>query len=135
MNDRIDFEKLAKTVCLQYPKINLVILYGSFAEGKETAKSDIDLAIASSLAISAEDRVEIALAVSKMTDREVDVIDLNRANGVLLREILIKGKVLLKNDSEIYHQLLKKHLYYQADFMPLLNMILTKRRKKFIHES
>ena len=129
-------EKHIKTVLAQHPEVELAILYGSFAQGKETAQSDIDLAIASKRIILTEERVEIAIQISKKLKREVDIVDLNQSNGVLLKEILTKGKVLLGDqDSALYFQLLKKHLYFQADFMPTLNMILKRRRENFIHET
>ncbi len=133
MKKRAKLFQLILAVLSRYSQVQLCIVYGSFASGTATEKSDVDLAIACDSELSVEKRMEIALQLSSCLGCEVDLVDLNRLNGLLLSEILTHGKILIKKSDEIYAQFVKRHLYYQADFRPLFDRILKIRRERFIH--
>lgn len=130
-----DIKKEIISALSDFPELSLAIVYGSFAKERQTAASDVDIAVAGPQVLSAERRVEIALRISKRVKREVDLVDLRRTHGVILKEILKQGTVLIKKDNLLYAQILKRFLFDQEDFMPLFNRILRERREKFLHES
>ncbi len=56
-----------------YSQAQLCIVYGSFASGKVTEKSNVDLAIACDSELSVEKRMEIVLQFSSCLGCEVDI--------------------------------------------------------------
>lgn len=123
-----------RSAIAEFPELLLVIVYGSFAKGKETANSDLDIAVAGKKPLSTKKRIEVALHLSEAFQREVDLVDLRRAHGLILKEILTQGKVILSKDPLLYAAIMKRYLFDQADFMPLYHRLLKIRREKFIHE-
>ena len=104
----------------QFPDIALAILYGSFAQTRERPDSDIDLAVAQSARqeIDTETMVDISLACSDATGREVQVRDLARAQGVFLRQVLTKGTVLLARKPSVRAELIIRMLDFIEDNVP-----------------
>ena len=125
-------ENKIKSFLKNYPDLELAILYGSFSSGKENSKSDIDIAIAIGKPLTLEERIDIASSLSRSIKKKVDLIDLLSTEGLLLKEVLTNGKVLVKNNVKLFEKLLKKMLYYKADFLPYQKRILEERRKRWI---
>ena len=63
--------------------------------------------------------------------RPVDLIDLNSVGEPLLGQIVTGGRRLMGSDTH-YAELIRKHLYEQADFMPYRSRILAERRRRWI---
>lgn len=116
----------------KFPQLKVAVLYGSFAKGSQTSKSDIDLGVAASQKLTIDELVDIQTALCSGTSREVDLIDLNAAAGTVFKEALTQGTVLLKTDNEIYARLLSRLMFEQADFEPIRSRILEERRKKVL---
>jgi uncharacterized protein len=110
----------------------LVIVFGSASTDRITTKSDIDIAIAGSNIVKIDEKVAIINALSKITKREVDLVDLNQVSGPILREILTKGIYLNNESKNLFASLMRKMWYNQADMMPYANRILKIRRKEFL---
>jgi len=66
-----------------------------------------------------------------LAGRPIDLIDLKVAAEPLMGQILRHGRRLMGSD-EAYAQLITRHLYEQADFMPYRNRILAERRAAWI---
>jgi predicted nucleotidyltransferase len=81
-----------ETVLRGVPGLDLAILFGSTARGVATEASDIDLAIEG----APQSHHEVAGAVARSLDREVDVADLRNAGVPLLRELLSDGVVVFE---------------------------------------
>jgi predicted nucleotidyltransferase len=116
----------------QYSEIELVILYGSYANGKFTSASDIDLAI-----FYKEDHLDLEqlkLDLSTKLNKEVDLINLKKAPPTLLFEILTKGEVVLKKNDISHAALVKKMIFDQTDFMPCVRRIHEARVKRILNE-
>ncbi len=129
VKDTID---IVKEIINSKRGITLAILYGSFATGRITPGSDIDIAVAAKNPMSPEELAEINLEISEKTGRNTDVVDLNRAEGILLKEILTKGKLLKKEDSNQYAKFIIKMLDYQEDMAPNVRHILNTKVKRFL---
>ena len=107
------------------------MLFGSASSGRMNAESDVDIAIAGIAPFEAGFLVELQLKLSKATGREVDIVDLNRAGGMIRYKIFESGKVLINRDRFFTERLIKKVISYSADMMPLVQMILERRAARF----
>lgn len=125
MNDRI-WQALN-----QQGGIRLAILFGSLASGRATPQSDLDLAVLMGAPLSAETRMDLTGILAEMTGRPIDLIDLRTAGEPLLGQILKHGVRLLGGDAD-YAELIKRHVFEEADFMPYRRRILAERRKAWI---
>ena len=118
---------------LRQPDIEFACVFGSFAEGRQTPASDIDVAIAAREPIDSQRRLALHDAIASATGRPVDLVDLQRAGPLVLTQALTKGKRIVKRDSGVLARLLVKMWYLNADLMPLVRMIQDTRRKRFLH--
>jgi len=79
-----------------------VYLFGSHAEGKNREFSDIDIGILldeNSFDFANKQRKEYALALARSTRKDIDPVILNSAGEGLLRQVFLKGKCIVVNDS------------------------------------
>jgi len=65
--------------------------------------------------------------------RPVDLVDFRRVGEPLLGQILRHGKRLLGSDTD-YANLIARHVFDQADFMPYRNRILAERRRAWVEK-
>lgn len=125
LNDRI------RQTLSRQGDIRLAILFGSLAAGDATPQSDLDLAVLMGIPLSTETRMTLIGELSQAIGRPVDLIDLRVAGEPLLGQILKHGVRLFGNDTD-YAELLKRHLFEEADFMPYRRRILADRRQAWI---
>ncbi len=129
-SDEMLVERL-RTLLSRHPEISLAILFGSLAAGRAGPGSDIDLAISTARPLTAEERIQLIWELAEATGRPVDLIDLREAGEPLLGRILTTGKRILGRSGE-YAELIKRHLFDQADFAPYQRRILAERRRAWI---
>ena len=122
-----------RDVLLRQPDIEFACVFGSFAQGRQTPASDIDVAVAAQAPIDPDRRLALNDEVASAAGRPVDLVDLHRAGPLLLTQALTKGKRVVKRDSRVLARLLVKMWYLNADLMPLVRMIQDTRRKRFLH--
>jgi predicted nucleotidyltransferase len=115
-----------------YPQIKLGILFGSVVRRQARFDSDIDLAVAADRPLGMDEKMALIEEVAQLASRPVDLVDLQTAGGLLLREILTKGIPVHNVDSHLYAELIKKMLFNEADFMPYRDRIIATRRKAWI---
>ncbi len=113
------------------PGIELAILFGSLAAGEGGVESDLDLAIDAGHLLTAEEKMGLISALAERTGRPVDLVDFQAAGEPLLGQILRHGKRILGSDTH-YGNLIRKHLFDEADFLPYRNRILAERRRAWI---
>jgi len=70
-------------------------LFGSEARGCARPDSDVDLAALFARAPSAEARLELAAELSRLLQRDVDLVDLGTASPALAMQVLRHGKLLV----------------------------------------
>lgn len=114
-----------------HPHIRLAILFGSLAAGKARADSDLDIAVQLDHPMNAEEKISLIETLAEYTGRPVDLIDLWTVGEPLLGQILRHG-IRIMGDNVTHSRLLTRHLLDQADFMPLVDRILTERRHRWI---
>ena len=122
-----------REVLLRQPDIEFACVFGSFADGRQTLASDIDVAVAARAPIGAQRRLELIDAIASAIGRPVDLVDLHRAGPLVLTQALTRGKHIVKRDSSVLARLLVKMWNLNADVMPLMRMIQDTRRKRFLH--
>ena len=113
------------------PGIRLAILFGSLAAGRERADSDLDLAVDAGHRLTAGEKLALVTELAERTSRPVDLVDLHAVGEPLLGQILRHGNRLLGSDT-CYADLIRKHLFDQADYLPYRNRILAERRRVWI---
>ena len=109
-----------------HPEILLGFIFGSAASGTMREDSDVDVAVLASEPLSVMLRLELIAKLSLAVGREVDVVDLHSAYGTILRQVLTKGKIVLKRSDASHAMLIKRMLFDQADMEPLRRRIIDK---------
>ena len=113
------------------PGIGLAILFGSLAAGEGRAESDLDLAVDAGRRLTASEKIALVSELAGRTGRSVDLVDIHAVGEPLLGQILQHGKRILGSDT-LYANLIRRHLFDQADFLPYRNRILSERRQAWI---
>ena len=120
-----------REVLARFPTLLLALVFGSVAQGRQRADSDLDIAVAAQQALTVEEKMDIIAALAARTGRPIDLIDLKVVVEPLLGQIVRHGRRLLGSDGA-YGNLISKHLFEQADFMPYRNRVLAERRAAWI---
>lgn len=114
-----------------HPEIGMAILFGSLASGKQHTQSDVDLAIDAGEKLSSSQKMQFISELANGLGRPIDLIDLRTVGEPLLGQILKHGKRLQGPDAA-YAELIKRHVFDEADFMPAYRTILKLRREAWI---
>ncbi len=122
-----------KEVFARFPQIVLALIFGSVAAGRQRTDSDLDIAIAAKPDLTAEKKIALIGALAECTGRAIDLIDLNVVSEPLLGQILRHGRRVLGSDT-LYGNLISRHLFEQADFMPYRTRLLAERRMAWIRK-
>ncbi|MEA3522353.1 MAG: nucleotidyltransferase domain-containing protein [Campylobacterota bacterium] len=91
-------------------------LFGSYATNQQTKDSDVDIAIYLST-YSLDLELQINYELSKLLNKDLDIVILNRVKNIFLLENILKDGVLLKDSEErVDFELVKEHdiLDYKA---------------------
>lgn len=120
-----------KEVLSHFPNIAFAMLFGSVALGRQRADSDLDIAVAAKQALAAHEKIALVSALADCTGRPIDLIDLKVVSEPLLGQILRHGRRLMGSDT-LYGELISRHLFEQADFMPYRSRLLAERRITWI---
>ncbi len=127
-----DIIKDLERVLRQKDHIALALVYGSTASGALHAGSDVDVAVSAGRPLSAEERLELSVDLSQTTSRDVDLLDIELAEGMILHEICSDNVVLKNEEPELYGRLIVRMLDHQTDMMPNIRHIWKKRREKLL---
>jgi predicted nucleotidyltransferase len=120
-----------REVLSKFPALQLALVFGSVAVGKQRPESDLDIAVMAEKPLTVEEKINIISVLAEKTGRPVDLIDLKIVAEPLLGQIVRYGRRLLGSDNA-YGRLISRHLFETADFMPYRNRILAERRVKWI---
>ncbi|OQC68420.1 MAG: hypothetical protein BWX48_00022 [Verrucomicrobia bacterium ADurb.Bin006] len=112
-----------KQVCEADPAIRLSILFGSLNGASPRFDSDLDLAVAEQGPMDSRRKQALIEDLAVASGRSVDLVDLHTAHGLLLRSILGTGRMLVCRDRNLYATLIRRMLFEQADFSPLVRRI------------
>lgn len=115
------------------PEVVICLLFGSAAEGKLGVNSDIDVAICGDKAFTHDYLAELQLAIAERLGTEVDLMDMARLNGLILRQVITTGKKILNKNPDLLAHYIKKMLFFSEDMYPNYQMILKAKAKRFAH--
>ena len=124
-------DSLVLPVLSMHPEIRLALLFGSTATGEQHAESDLDLAVDAGMPLGTQARITLIGELAEATGRPVDLVDLRTVGEPLLGQIVVHGK-RLKGDDVAYAELIRRHLFDEADFMPYYRRVLAERRQAWI---
>lgn len=113
--------------------LKILVLFGSQASGGAHDGSDVDVAVLCDHKLNFDERCSIILRLEKRLRKEVDLVDLYSLNGIILKQILTKGKFLIGRGAPDLEKLLSRMIYNQTDVMPYYNRSLKVRRMRFVH--
>jgi predicted nucleotidyltransferase len=130
MTDSAILNQLRRALA-QHPAIRIAFLFGSLAQGTESADSDLDIAVGAGRPLETEEKTALVGSLAEALGRPVDLVDLATAGEPLLGQILGHGQRIVGNNSA-YAELLIRHLNEQADFLPYRERILAERRRAWI---
>lgn len=91
INSRKEVLSIFTTLIADNDDVDLCILYGSAALDQLSPSSDIDIAVGSKKSLSNDFCMVLSGKLSIATDREVSIIDIEKMEGVILQEVLVKG--------------------------------------------
>ncbi len=107
----------------------LIILFGSYADGRQTETSDVDVAFYVEKPLSVDERLELQDELQAVLSRTVDLIDLRDAHGALLQEVLVRGLRIKNEHPAVYERLLGRMLREKEDDARVLQKIVDLRLK------
>lgn len=113
--------------------VRLALIYGSYAAGTMRMGSDVDIAVLLDRPLDVDRRLALAEQFESALSLTIDLADLYAMSGTILRQILCKGQVLVKNDPVAMETLIRRMIYNQSDVMPLVRRTLEERQKRFVY--
>lgn len=123
----VDLKKILKQIAIEF-KLDLLIVFGSYAKGTQNKNSDLDIAYISSKKI---DEVELNWQIIQKTNiEEIDINEIRNNNSFVFNEQIFRhGKLIFEKKEGIFYKLLNRsYLNYQdSKFLrETKNRVLTK---------
>jgi len=125
------FKIIILDVLRSYPEIELAIVYGSAGSGRMSNASDVDVAVAAENPLAFERLHDLYQDLVASLSREVDLKDLHSLSGLILKQILSGGRVIVNRRPELLARFMLRNIYYQEDMAPNVRMIQEANAKRF----
>lgn len=81
-------------------KADFAYIFGSFAQGQVTPESDVDIAVMFQKN-SSHSIWQLRIELVQQLGREVDLIDLSKANDVIKNQIITTGKLIVGDEKQV----------------------------------
>lgn len=115
-----------KTLCVEYPDVVAVYLFGSHARGEGRPDSDFDLALLVKEHTHNFPLLQFTLAVEDLLGTAVDLVNLNSAGEVLKYQVRRDGKLLYEKDNRARKLFEVRSRKYFEDFKYMHNRYVKK---------
>ncbi|NGX34364.1 MAG: hypothetical protein K1060chlam1_00717 [Candidatus Anoxychlamydiales bacterium] len=103
----MDSINIAKEIILKdLSNVIAIYVFGSYASGFETEKSDLDLAILLEEKIDKVKLWNLSQKIAAKTHLEIDLIDLREANTIFAFQIITESKIIHTSDN-------KKRIFFE----------------------
>lgn len=90
--------EIVKLIRARWQDAQAIYLFGSAADGSELPGSDIDLAVLSPNKPVVEQVIKLKAELSRLTKKDIDLIDLRRADTVTAVQIVYFGRLLFSEN-------------------------------------
>ncbi len=90
----INFKSIVEVICKQLVDVKAIYLFGSYASGEFSDKSDIDLALFCGNPQKSEVIFNLSLILMSMINKDIDLIDLKSVNTAFAAHIIDTGKCI-----------------------------------------
>ena len=112
---KFEFEKdIIKIIEKNIKNVGIIYIFGSYAEGTEMEKSDVDIAFYSLENYSQYEIFLLAQKISAEIKKEVDLVQLKKSSTVFQKEVVSKGIVIFEKDhierEKFENTVLKKYM-------------------------
>ena len=97
------FEKIISSFFEEEKAVTAVFIFGSYATGRNTRGSDIDIGILlkkDGAIKSAEIESKCVIELARLLRKDIHPVILNSASVTLLRQVFLKGKCILDKDTK-----------------------------------
>ncbi len=125
-----------KTVFARYPQIWAVYLFGSWAEGRARADSDIDLGVVLRPKTPPPDKLDVLTDLVKAGYENVDVVFLDPAeirDIVLWFEVVRHNRVVYATEDFDRGTLFSRIVRMYWDFLPILEIQRRAYKERILH--
>jgi predicted nucleotidyltransferase len=92
--------KAALEVLQRHPEVRLAYLFGSVAEGRQRATSDLDVGVFLEPVADPHVLERIQVELERAAGRNVDLVDLRMAPPLLAHHVVSRGRLLLARDED-----------------------------------
>jgi predicted nucleotidyltransferase len=116
------------------PEIHTAVVYGSAATGRLRPDSDVDVAVAGAGELSVDERYALHDKIARALGREVDLRDLTRLHGLILTQVLAKGRIVLKKNRGYLERRMAESVAYAQDIQPIIDRGRRRRIEEFIRD-
>ena len=103
--------------------VEAAYLFGSYARGKESKFSDLDVAVLFSFDLPEEKitdrKIELMTSLSELLDMDVEIVALNRASTLFKFMVFRESVCILERKPELAHSFKAKAIVEYLDFLPL----------------
>lgn len=113
--------------------LHMALLMGSYGSVRARPDSDVDLAVSAGRPLTCDEKFHLTEAIASATHRPVDLIDLETAHGLILKQALRMGKPLIPSRPATFEKLLKRMIYEQEDLNPQIHQAKIDRVEAFTH--
>jgi predicted nucleotidyltransferase len=128
--DTILYQRLLE-VLNDHPDIRFAILFGSLATEGGATESDLDLAVDTGCPMDSASKMALISELADRIGRPVDLVDLRTVGEPLLSQILRYGRKIRGTNTQ-YAELIRKHVFDEADFLRYRNHMIAQRRRTWI---
>lgn len=116
-----------------FPEVEAVFLFGSVAEGRAGAESDLDLAIVPSGAGLRERRLDLLSALVRAGLDDVDLVFLDTADVVLRYEAVRPNFLIYARESFDHGEYYSRTLREYWDFLPYLELQRESMKRRILY--
>jgi predicted nucleotidyltransferase len=123
------FESAAAEVANEIRGITSIYLFGSFAERREHAESDVDFGVLLDRALYPDEhtrfegRLRLITRLGELVRREADVVILNDAPPLLARKIVTRGRRLYCGDTTANDWFIRRIIDLADDIEPWMQQM------------
>jgi len=92
------------TFARAYPLISAIYLFGSHASSHERPRSDVDLGALFNRDVDGFTRVNLETEISKLLNKDVDLVDMRKSGPFLRHQIYKYGKAIYQDGTDFPFQ-------------------------------